>query len=84
MYQYYYVPTNTFSKTITLIITRTSIFHLIRHNQPNEGRVATPTLHTITITTITRLASSYHTQPSDRREDGYTTQHNTTQHNIDY
>ena len=64
-YQYYYVLV--FSKKQ---YQSTRSFHLIRHSQPTEGRVDTPTQHTIT--TITRLTSSYHTQPADRREGGYT------------
>ena len=71
IYQYMVLLcTSTFNKTITITITR--ILHLIRYSQPTEGRVATPTQHTLT--TITSLTSSYsyHTQPADWREGGYT------------
>ena len=55
-------------------VVKSSIYHLIRHSQPTEGRVATPTQYTLyKITTITKnIASSYQTQPADRREGGYT------------
>ena len=56
---------------------KTSIFHLIRHSRPTEGRVAIPTQHTIT--TITHLLLLI--RPSQPTNERVATP---TQHNIDY
>ena len=54
-------------------LAKTCIYHLIRYSQATKGRVATPTQYVhYTITTITNIASSYQTQPANRREGGYT------------